>query len=64
MSTIEDTWRRISGRLVEIGMPLREIGNLREGFAAGVYAAATAVILERANPTDMSEAAERIERGR
>lgn len=64
MSMIEDTWRRISGRLLEKGMPLREITNLREGFTAGVYAAASAMIAERANPTDMSDAAERIERER
>lgn len=64
MSMIEDTWRRISGRLLEKGMPLREIVNMREGFTAGVYAAASAIISDAATSRDMSEAAERIERGR
>lgn len=62
MSLIEDTWRQISGRMVERGMPLREVLNLREGFTAGVNAAAAAIVSERAGYAELSDAATRVER--
>lgn len=70
---IESTWSRIAANLAshdrrrnEFHSELvcaRDLANMRSAFAAGVYAASAALNMEDATSMELSEAAERVERG-
>ena len=59
---IEATWDRLEARLLDDGMLPTRVDSMRQAYVAGVYAAAAAVLNERAHSRELSEAAGRVER--
>jgi len=64
MMTVEEAWRLLKIRMEGEGASLRLIDSARVTFAAGVYAASHDVLMNRASPGDLSEAAARVEKHR
>lgn len=61
---IEATVKRLETEMIAMGAWPKRIQAMKEGYIAGLYAAAAAVSFERAHSQEISEAAWRIENER
>jgi hypothetical protein len=55
------TWEDLQERCTAEGILPQQMNNMKQAFAAGLYAASAAITIERAQARDISEDAFRIE---